>query len=145
MVKKINYTPTEVKANIKMTKYYAISGIILLILELIFYSSDLSMETFFSWRNTPFMFIVLAGVMYLITLFQMKNGYATLSEEKLTRNTLVKKSINLGDIDSIRKFAGDYIFKKNNKEVFRLNIQRCKPEDVIILNDKMDALGISWL
>lgn len=142
---KINYTEAENRANKKMAYYYSIAGILLLILDLIFNVSNLSFESFLSWENTPLMFIVLALAMYLTMLFQNKNGYATLSEDKITRNTLIKKSINLNEVDSIRKFAGDYNFKKGNKVVFRIDTQRCNPEDIKLLNKKIDELGIKWV
>ncbi len=141
---KINYTSAENRANKKMAYYYAIAGLILLILDLIFNVSSLSIESFFSPKNTPLMFIVLALAMYLTMLFQIKNGYATLNEDKITRNTIIKKSINLNEVDTIRKFAGDYNFKKGNKVVFRINTQRCNPDDIKLLDKKIDDIGILW-
>ncbi len=139
---KIRYTDIELKSNLKMSKSYLIGGLVFELVTMLI--SDSSKLEFSVSNSQGFFFIAFGVFMYLTNYIMIKRGYASIKGDILKRNNILNKKLNLTNIDTVRKFAGDYIFKKSDKELFRIETQRCNPEDIIVLNEELDQRNIKW-
>jgi len=84
------------------------------------------------------------GVLYLILYFyQKKHQYLTIENGILQINGSFGKKINLTEIKRIKKFAGDYILKTDNKEL-TINTQIIEPNSLAELNSELEKLNLEW-
>ena len=71
-------------------------------------------------------------------------GYAIVRGNRITRRSILSKEIDLTNIDSIRKFAGDYKFQSNGKTLLVLNYTACEDSDIERLNEVIREHKIVW-
>jgi hypothetical protein len=61
---------------------------------------------------------LLASILYFgLFFYERTNQYITITENEIKKNTLFGKKINIAEITSIKKIAGDYILKTDNVEM----------------------------
>ena len=84
------------------------------------------------------------GILYLVLYFYQKHyKYLTIENGILKLNGSFGKKINLTDIKRIRKFAGDYILKTDEKEL-TINTQIIDPKSLAELNAELEKLNVEW-
>ena len=76
-------------------------------------------------------------------LYQRQNKYLTISDGWIKKNSPFGKKIKLGEVDRIRKFAGDYILKTDSKE-FVINTLIIAPESIKDLDGELQKLDVVW-
>ncbi|WP_293294241.1 hypothetical protein [Allomuricauda sp.] len=76
-------------------------------------------------------------------LYQRQNKYLTISDGWIKKNSPFGKKIKLGEVDRIRKFAGDYILKTDSKE-FVINTLIIAPESIKDLDGELQKLDVTW-
>ena len=140
---KIRHNPAELKGSKKQIIYYLILGMVFIVFDLLFDSNyKFSPEIVLNSTGTGFVFMSLSFVFYYQII--SKKGYAVLKNNLLSKTGLFQKKIDLEEITNVRRFAGDYIFKKGKAELFILDTQRCDPNDINLLIREIDKRGISW-
>jgi hypothetical protein len=140
---KIRYNPAELKGSKKQIRYYLLLGMVFIIFDLLFDSNfKFSPELVLNSTGAYFVFMSLFFIIYYQII--SKKGYAVLKKNLLSKTGLFQKKINLMEVNNVRRFAGDYIFKKDKKELFILDTQRCDPNDINLLMREIDKRGISW-
>jgi len=89
--------------------------------------------------------MLVISLLYIATYFyQIKYQYAEITADLVkTNDFLIGKKLKIGDVKTVRKFAGDYIFKTATKEL-TINTQVISSESLNQLNAKIEELGISW-
>jgi hypothetical protein len=116
---------------------------VFIIFDLLFDSNfKFSPELVLNSTGAYFVFMSLFFIIYYQII--SKKGYAVLKKNLLSKTGLFQKKINLMEVNNVRRFAGDYIFKKDKKELFILDTQRCDPNDINLLMREIDKRGISW-
>ena len=73
----------------------------------------------------------------------MKKQYLTISRGILTKNTGISKKINLSEISSIKKFAGDYKLKTSKAELI-INTEIIDRNSLTKLNTELEKLNLEW-
>jgi hypothetical protein len=53
------------------------------------------------------------------------------------------KKLNLNEVKRIKKFAGDFILKTDNKEM-TINTQIIEPTSLSELNEELEKLDVEW-
>ena len=121
----------------KQRKVYLISGIGWLVIGIIQVTFDEKLKGFnFGW-------FILSGV-YLIMYFYQKRGeYLTLENGIINVNGPFGKKLILTEIKRIKKFAGDYILKTDEKEL-TINTQIIDPNSLVELNAELEKLNVEW-
>tara|TARA_B110000093_G_scaffold135296_1_gene144880 strand:- start:124 stop:513 length:390 start_codon:yes stop_codon:yes gene_type:complete len=121
----------------KQRKVYLISGIGWLVIGIIQVTFDEKLKGFnFGW-------FILSGV-YLIMYFYQKRGeYLTLENGIINVNGPFGKKLILTEVKRIKKFAGDYILKTDEKEL-TINTQIIDPNSLAELNAELKKLNVEW-
>ncbi|MCP4054352.1 MAG: hypothetical protein GY739_15090 [Mesoflavibacter sp.] len=87
---------------------------------------------------------IVISAMYLIGYFyQRQNKYLTIENGIIKINSPFGKKLNLTEIKRIKKFAGDYILKTDNKEL-TINTQIIDPNSLAELNTELEKLNVEW-
>lgn len=73
--------------------------------------------------------------------YNLINQYITIQDEILKENHFFGKKINLNEIKSIKKFAGDYILKTDKTEL-TINTQIIDEKSLEDLNQVLDTLDL---
>ncbi len=140
---KIRYNNTEIKDAKRQITFYLILGITFIILDMLFDSNfKLSPELVLNTTGVFFVFMSLSFIAYY--QFMSNKGYAVLKNNRISKTGLFQTKVNLEEVNIVRRFAGDYIFKKDTKELFVLDTQRCDPNDINHLMREIDKRNISW-
>jgi hypothetical protein len=127
---KIEYKKRHLKINL-------ILGIIWLVLGLLSIIFDGENR----WTDYGYLFI---SILYLTLYFyQRQNNYLTIERGVIKINGLFGKKLKLTEIQSIKKFAGDYILKTDKKE-FTINTQMIDPNSLAELNTELEKLKVEW-
>jgi hypothetical protein len=88
---------------------------------------------------------LLAGILYLRHyLYDLNNQYLTIENGTIRKNALFgfRKKIELNDINSIKKFAGDYTLKTETKEL-KINTELIDEKSLAELNKILVELDLS--
>ena len=88
---------------------------------------------------------LLAGILYLgHYLYDLNNQYLTIENGTIRKNALYgfRKKIELNDINSIKKFAGDYTLKTETKEL-KINTELIDEKSLAELNRILTELDLS--
>ncbi|MGB1269681.1 MAG: hypothetical protein ACPG45_08065 [Flavobacteriaceae bacterium] len=94
-----------------------------------------------NWTDYGWLIISIA---YLsIYFYQRKNNYLTIKNGTIKVNSPFGKKLHLTDIKQIKKFAGDYILKTDNKELI-INTQIIDPKSMAELNTELEKLNVVW-
>ena len=89
-----------------------------LIFGIIWLSLGIARVTLVQKDNFFFYGFIVFGICYLTMYFVMKyKQYATITDEVITKNGLLSKSILVNNITEIKEFAGDVIFKTKESEI----------------------------
>ena len=85
------------------------------------------------------------GLVYLYVFwFQRKRGFLRIDEHQVaTTDPFFAKKIPIDQITSVRRFAGDYIFKGGKKEI-SFDTRSIDVDSLEALNQKIEELGIPW-
>jgi hypothetical protein len=87
---------------------------------------------------------IVISLMYLGTHFYQKNyKYLTIENGIINVNGLFGKKLVLTEIKRIKKFAGDYILKADEKEL-TINTQIIDPNSLAELNAELEKLNVEW-
>ena len=82
--------------------------------------------------------------MYIVIYsFDYFNQYLTIQNGIIKENHLFGKKISLIEIKLIKKFAGDYILKTDNKEL-TINTQIIDANSLAELNAELKKLNVEW-
>jgi hypothetical protein len=94
-----------------------------------------------NWIDYGWIFI---SLLYLGMYVYLKNyKYLTIENGVIKQNGWFEKKINLNEIKRIKKFAGDYILKTDNKEM-TINTQIIEPTSLSELNEELEKLDVEW-
>lgn len=127
---KIRYKKKRLKFYLIMTIFWLIFGVINL------FFNDLEKWTTYIWLGISLMYIVIYSFDYF-------NQYLTIQNGIIKENHLFGKKISLIEIKLIKKFAGDYILKTDNKEL-TINTQIIDPNSLVELNAELKKLNVEW-
>jgi hypothetical protein len=87
---------------------------------------------------------IVISIMYLGMYFYQKNyNYLTIENGIIKVNGPFGKKLNLIEIKRIKKFAGDYILKTDEKEL-AINTQIINPSSLAELNAVLEKLNVEW-
>jgi len=87
--------------------------------------------------------ILISLAYFGIYFYQKKYKYVSIENGILTVNGPFGKKLNLNEIKRIKKFAGDYIIKTDNKEL-TINTQIIEPNSLAELNAELEKLNVEW-
>lgn len=87
--------------------------------------------------------ILISLAYFGIYFYQKKYKYVSIENGILTVNGPLGKKLNLNEIKRIKKFAGDYIIKTDNKEL-TINTQIIEPNSLAELNAELEKLNVEW-
>ncbi|GAA4520829.1 hypothetical protein [Sphingobacterium thermophilum] len=87
--------------------------------------------------------ILISLAYFGIYFYQKKYKYVSIENGILTVNGPFGKKLNLNEIKQIKKFAGDYIIKTDNKEL-TINTQIIEPNSLAELNAELEKLNVEW-
>lgn len=93
------------------------------------------------WIDYGWLVISLAYFIYY--LYQKKYSYVTIDNGIIIVNGPLGKNLNLIEVKQIKKFAGDYILKSDNKEL-TINTQLIDPNSLATLNAELEKLNVEW-
>jgi hypothetical protein len=93
------------------------------------------------WTDYGWLFIALLhlGVYF----YRRKYSYLAIENGRITVNGPLGKSMDLSEIKRIKKFAGDYILKADNKEL-SFSTQFIDPNLLTRLNSELEKLNVEW-
>jgi len=104
------------------------------------------LATFFkdelNWMDFGYLVI---SVLYLgLYFYQRENQYLILENGYIKYNRPFGSKLDLSEVKAIRKFAGDYILKSDNKD-FTIDTQLIDPESLVNLNTELNKLEVDWI
>lgn len=86
---------------------------------------------------------LLSSILYFgLYFYERTNQYITITENEIKKNTLFGKKINIAEITSIKKIAGDYILKTDNAEMI-INTELITEESFSDLINILSNLNLS--
>jgi len=87
---------------------------------------------------------ILISLMYLgLYFYQKRYNYLTLENGMININGPFGKKLNLNDLKQIKKFAGDYILKTDQKEL-TINTQIIDPNSLAQLDAELKKTNVAW-
>jgi hypothetical protein len=75
--------------------------------------------------------------------YQKQKKYLTIEDETLRVNNLFGKQINLNEIQTVEKYAGDYILKTKKKKL-KIDTTIIEPADLSNLNSELAKRNVKW-
>ncbi|MFN7676343.1 hypothetical protein [Flavobacterium sp.] len=75
--------------------------------------------------------------------YQKQNKYLTIENERIRVNNIFGKGINLNEILTIEKYAGDYILKTGKKKL-KIDTTIIEPTELSNLNSELEKLNAKW-
>lgn len=93
-----------------------------------------------SWIDYGFLLI---GVLYLLLFYyEYKNQYLFVGNGIIKENGFLGKKLEIDKINQIRKFAGEYILKSEEKEM-RININSIEKDSLHDLEQELEKLKMN--
>lgn len=89
-------------------------------------------------------YLVMAVLYLSLYFYQREKQYLLIENGFIKYNTLYGRKLNLSEIKAIRKFAGDYILKSDEKD-FKIDTQVIDPDSLAILNSELNKLEVDWI
>ena len=84
------------------------------------------------------------SVLYLgLYFYQKENQYLVIENGFIKYNRPFGSKLDLSEVKAIRKFAGDYILKSDNKD-FTIDTQLVAPESLVALKAELNKLEVDW-
>lgn len=87
--------------------------------------------------------IAMGGILLLVYFYEKNYQYLTFNQGKLTKNRLFSKPIELSEVISIKKFAGEYILELKNRK-FIISIDSIDQDSIIDLQNELMKLDVKW-
>lgn len=116
-------------------------NLILGLVWLVFFFVKVFAEEELNWIDYGWIII---SAMYLgMYVYQKSYKYLTIENGVIKVNGWFGKKVTLNDIKRIKKFAGDYILKTDNKEL-TINTQIIDPASLSELNAELEKLDVEW-
>lgn len=75
--------------------------------------------------------------------YQKQKKYLTIEDDKIKVNNIFGREINLYEILTIEKYAGDYILKTGIKKL-KIDITIIEPVELSNLNSELEKLNVKW-
>jgi hypothetical protein len=75
--------------------------------------------------------------------YQRQKKYLTIEDKRIRVNNIFGKGINLNEIQTIEKYAGDYILKTSKKKL-KIDTTIIEPTELSNLNSELEKLNIKW-
>ena len=75
--------------------------------------------------------------------YQKQKKYLTIEDERIRVNNIFGKGINLNEIKTIEKYAGDYILKTGNKKL-KIDTTIIEPTELSNLNCVLKKLNVKF-
>lgn len=131
----------KLKMKIAFKKRYLNISLVLGIVWLIFGLLEIFIKETPYWTDYATLVI---SVAYLVLFFyQKQKKYLTIENGTIAINGYSGKQLNLNEIIQIKKFAGDYILKTDQKEL-TINTQIIDQKSLITLNETLEKLNVEW-
>jgi hypothetical protein len=111
------------------------------IIWLSYFINKIAFDDTLRWIDYGWVFLSLTY--FGIYFYQKKYKYVTIENGILTVNGPLGKKLQLDEIKLIKRFAGDYIIKSNNKEL-TINKQIIDPNSLSELNAELEKLNVEW-
>ncbi len=87
--------------------------------------------------------LIISAAYFAIYFYHKKYAYRTIENGFLNVNGPFGKTLNLTEIKRVKKFAGDYILKTNNKKV-TIHTFAIDPDSSAALNEALKELNVEW-
>jgi predicted membrane protein len=115
--------------------------LIMIVLWFVLLIANLLFNEFNKWSQSigiilPLLFITTYAYQYL-------NQYLTIENELIYLNSPFSKKMELKEIKNIKKFAGEYILKSDEKEL-RIDTTLIDQESLTYLNEKLKSLNFNF-
>jgi hypothetical protein len=75
--------------------------------------------------------------------YQKKHNYLTITDNSISLNDLFLRKLELTEIKSIEKYAGNYILK-TDKKTLTIDTTIIEPNSLITLNAALEKLKVEW-
>jgi hypothetical protein len=75
--------------------------------------------------------------------YQKQKKYLTIEDERIRVNNIFGKEINLNEIQTIEKYAGDYILKTGKKKL-KIDTTIIEPTELSNLNSVLEKLNVKF-
>jgi hypothetical protein len=75
--------------------------------------------------------------------YQKQKKYLTIEDERIRVNNIFGKGINLNEIQTIEKYAGDYILKTGKKKL-KIDTTIIEPTELSNLNSVLEKLNVKF-
>ena len=75
--------------------------------------------------------------------YQKQRKYLTIEHKRIRVNNIFGKGININEIQTIEKYAGDYILKTNKKKL-KIDTTIIEPSELSNLNSELEKLNVKW-
>ena len=75
--------------------------------------------------------------------YQKQKKYLTIEDDKIKVNNIFGREINLNEILTIEKYAGDYILKTGIKKL-KIDTTIIEPVELSNLNSELKKLNVKW-
>ena len=123
----IKYNPKRIKFNLGY-------GVIMIFVGL--------MSVYSSNSTFSYLWVVLGFLIAGTALYEKKHQYLTLGENKITRHSLIPKSVEISEIKKVRKFRNSYKIE-TSESTLTINKNIIEPESLIRLDDFLKELNFS--
>ena len=99
------------------------------------------------FRDTDIWMFVLAILLPISCVlrygYQKKYQYVTIENGSIRTNNLFRKEVQLSEIKTIEKYAGNYILKTDTKKL-TIDTTIIAPNSLTALNAALEKLAIEW-
>ena len=79
-----------------------------------------------------------------IYIYDLRMKYVIFEDGYVKISGILDRKIKLSDLISIKKFAGDYILKSQNREL-GINTQVIDPKSLKLLDERLKQLDVQWI
>lgn len=121
----------------RSTNLYLLMGILWMVV----FVSNIWTKEKWRWLDVGFMMISLAY--FGCYLYQKRYHYVSIDNGMVVVSGPLGKKMHVTEIQRIKKFAGEYILKSDQREL-RINTQLIPSEAVTDLETELEKLGLTW-
>ena len=128
----------KIKYEARTLKYKLIYGLIMIIFGTIMIIMGL-VEDKFKWTSVGW---VVMGILQTgMTLYEKKNQYLTIKGNKLTRHSIIPRTIEIDKIKKVRKFVNSYKIETSDK-ILTIDKGVIENESLYQLTDYLNTLKL---
>ena len=88
-------------------------------------------------------YLIISIIYFILFYSYSKRGYLQINNGELKSPLSFGKKIELAKVKTIRKFAGDYILKTDDKE-FGINTDLLREDSLKQLQEELKSLPVEW-